>query len=26
LEFIRQKEIKGLYEHLSTSIRNRHEL
>ena len=26
LEFIRQKEIKVLYEHLSTSIRNRHEL
>lgn len=26
LKFIRQKEIKGLYEHLSTSIRNRHEL
>ena len=26
LEFIRQKEIKGLYEHLSASIRNRHEL
>jgi predicted short-subunit dehydrogenase-like oxidoreductase (DUF2520 family) len=26
LKFIRQKEIKGLYETLSTSIRNRHEL